>query len=264
MITTAKKLGVSAADVVKAARNSVAALKEEHGEVVAHALAAEAAQALACGDTEARAQALKKLPAAAIRLAGSISGGYNHGNNAGVVSPTSPLPEGMRESPKWEEGRQHLANLADKYKGVLAQNGLSFGVVRTFLTNRWPGGALGMVSPVVRVSASGYILIRMDKLYKATLCAKKGQLGLGTICKMTDNYFKEWVEGALAARAACAAAGAIRCALPAADDTGLTPRNGGGQGGEEVCPGMRRPNKRGQGKLQLQPQASRKEPKTHN
>ena len=255
MITTAKKLGVSAADVVKAARNSVAALKEEHGEVVAHALAAEAAQALACGDTEAP----KKLPAAAIRLAGSISGGYNHGNNAGVVSPTSPLPEGMRESPKWEKGRQHLANLADKYEGYLAQNGLSFGVVLTFL-NR----ALCKVSPVVRVSASGYILIRMDKLYKATLCANKGQLGLGTICNMTDNDFKEWVEGALAARAACAAAGAIHCALPAADDTGLTPRNGGGQGGEEVCPGMRRPNKRGQGKLQLQPQASRKEPKTHN
>ena len=104
----------------------------------------------------------------------------------------------MRETPAWSDGRQHLAGLADKCEGDLQQNGLSFGVVLAFRAC----GRLNMVSPVVRVSASGHILIRMDKRYQATLCSNKGQLGRDTISKVTDSRFKKWVEGALAARGA--------------------------------------------------------------
>ena len=153
------------------------------------------------------------VPVGARMREGHQRGGHNGGNNDGFQSPDSPFPQGKTESDTWRGNRKRLAALAATSKEDLEHAGLQFGYVLYFFKRTTTSASgpqadqsLYKLAPVMRDTRTGGIFCYMDKSFKPAWRAKDGQLGRNTIRDMPNAAFEDWVNGAVAARGASAAA----------------------------------------------------------
>ena len=176
------------------------------------------------------------VPVGARMREGHQRGGHNGGNNDGFQSPDSPFPQGKTESDTWRGNRKRLAALAATSKEDLEHAGLQFGYVlyffkRTTTSASGPQGpSLSMLAPVMRDTSTCGIFCYMDKKsFKPAFRANDGQLGQKTIRDMPNAAFEDWVNGAMAARGASAAAPAKAAPVAGGSTTpAVTPASGKG------------------------------------